>query len=115
MTTENHIADGLFSINEDCVTDQELEAERENDLRIANDRYCEDVAHICFLATELIIQNGFNLNVTIYTCGGVAVYVHTKDRAFTLFDFAKGDDFNEKTKMLTEEYLNSFIKSKTSS
>lgn len=115
MTTENHIADIVLSRREDEITDQELKAERENDARIANERYCEDVAHLCHLATELIIHHGFSLSTTVYTWGGVSVYVITKDRAFTLFDFDKGDDVNEKAAMLTEEYLNEFIKSKAAS
>lgn len=115
MTTENHIADGLLSRNEDEITDQELESERENDAKIANDRYCEDVAHICHLTTELIVHHGFSLNFNIFTWGGVTVYVHIKDEAFIFFDFDKGDNVKEKAKMLTENYLNSFIKSKTAS
>lgn len=112
MTTENHIADAVLSRNEDEITDQELQAEREHDAKIANEKYCEDVAHICHLATELVIHNGFSLNTTIFTSGSVTVYVHIEDEAFIFFDFDKGDDVTDKSAMLTEDYLNSFIREK---
>lgn len=111
MKTENHIADGLLLRNEDEITDLELEMQRSEDTRIANEKYCEDVAHLCHLATELIIHNGFNLFVCIFTWGRVSISIHIEDRSFIVFDFDKGDDVKKKSAMLTEDYLNSFIKS----
>lgn len=110
MTTENHIADLVLSRNEDEITDQELKAERGHDARTANEKYCDDVAHICHLATELIVHNGFNLFVCIFTWGRVSISIHIEDRSFIIFDFDKGDDVKKKSAMLTEEYLNEFIR-----
>ena len=112
MTTENHVADGLLSRNEYEITDQELEEKREDYVINSNQKYCEDVAHLCHLATELIIHNGFSLSVSIFTWGLVTVYAYINGKAFILFDFAKGDDVKEKSKLLTMEYLKGFITGK---